>query len=697
MGGFFRPVTDFITDVFETVEGVVKDVPILGELAGFATDAVEMVGGIITGDYFDIAQASASPTYSSDSIGDTITEGIPVARCYGQCKIGANKIRFNAADDSDLRVIFAHCQGEVQGIQRWEVNDVEWSQLTGAHTKTEYQGTRTQAADGRFSDKASAYRSIAYTACTFVKNDKQIGSDPNMTIVMQGLKCAPLAGGAAAFTRNPAVILYDWYLNVEGYSAGELDLNSFKSLEAYCDAVPSGSSLPRYRFDYNIDTSMTMADAKKLIWGSFNGCVVWSQGKLRPVWDGGQMADGAGGITAKTVSHGFTEDNIVKGAFTWSQPERPNIVRIHFKDSSDNKYQTTSVEVRDDYDIEQNGEILHEETCYFITDLEVARRRAQFRFDKFKYADYAVKLSSFSGAGDLEVFDLVQVTHSLPGFSAKNFIVTSKSEDAWGRPQFSLEAYHSGVYGDVQAGEQPGYASTLPNPYQTPASATDVSAAMTAVGTAYDFDAVRVTFTPPETDPFYSYSEIYASNDDSTYYYIGRDGTGSFTFNALGVVYEPGDTCYIKIRSVSTMGVKEDLPAVASTSVLVSSTMRLGGFWAGLTFLGDAEDPDEAKILLDKTNTQIRVGALSDDYLIIDGDYSGEPAMRSSNYVSGAFGAGFMLKSDLLEVGNIAARGIIRTAVLEYNSMNVFAGSNVVCKGGDVLASDMTVHDTTSD
>ncbi len=206
---------------------------------------------------------SNSPTYASDRIGNTISEGTFVARCYGKCKIGGNKIRFNAADDTDLRIIVGHCIGLVEGITRWEVNDIEWSELTGTHTKTEYTGTRAQTVDARFSSLASAFRSIAYTAFTFAKDDKQVGYNPNITVVIEGLLCAPLAGGADAFTRNPAVILYDWYLNVEGYSAGDLDLNAFKSLEALCDEVPAGSSLPRYRFDFNIDTNMAINDAKK--------------------------------------------------------------------------------------------------------------------------------------------------------------------------------------------------------------------------------------------------------------------------------------------------------------------------------------------------------------------------------------------------------------------------------------------------
>ena len=741
MGGFvskvIHTVTDIISPVVDPIMEIIGEIPIIGE-------TIELVWDVLSGD-FATPDISGSPTYSSNQIGNTISEGISVARCYGQPKIGGNKLRFNAADDTDLRIIVGHCAGPVEGITEWYVNDIAWGDLTGTHTKSEYTGTRTQTADARFSSRASAYRSIAYTAFTFEKNDKQIGYDPNITVIMQGMKCAPLAGGADAYTRNPGVILYDFYLNVEGKAAGVLDLNSFKSLEVLCDEVPTDSSLPRYRFDFNFDTNMTINDAKKLLWRSFNGQVIMSQGKYKCVWDSSQMANGSGGLTAKTVSHTFDMDNIVKGSLTWSQPEPPNIVRIHYIDAA-NSYQKTSVEVRDENDIDTNGEILYEETCYYILDAELARRRAKYKFNNFKYDNYNCNLIAFSGAGDLELFDLVTVTHTLPGWTTKQFIVTSKSENEYGQPTFTLRAYYSGVYDDTQTGTQVGYESTLPNPYKVPDASTGISAAMTAVGTAYDFDAVRVSFTPPATDPFYSYSEVYASKDDSTYYYVGRDGTGTFTFNALGVIYEPGDTCYIKIRSVSTMTIPEDLPGAADASVSITSTMRLGSFFAGTyDFWGGNAVIDHAdtKIVLGNLDgtPKIALGTSADAItyagtqagFFVDGDgymrvgssthglrfnpVSGvldvptkvkvgdstyididgvNARIRSSNYVSGVFGAGFTLEPDLLEVGNIAARGIIRTAVFQKDVVSAIGG-NLAVLPADLLNATMSADDDDDD
>ena len=659
----------------------------VGAIAGYAVEEVVLpfIADLFTP---EIPEFPESPTYGSDRIGNTISEGIFVSRCYGTCKLGGNKIRFNDPDATDLRIIVAHCLGEIEGVSTWYVNDLEWSTLTGAHTKTAYTGTRTQTADARFSTQASTYRGFAYTALTFVKNDKQVGYDPNITVILSGLKCLPLLGGATAFTRNNAVILYDWYLNVEGYSADALDLNAFKSLEALCNEVPSGSTLPRYRFDYNIDTDVPINDAKKIMWQSFNGRVIMSQGKLKPVWDSAQMADGAGGLTAKTVSHAFTEDNIIKDSLTWSQPERPNIVRIHYLDSTKN-YKRTSVEEKDERDIELNGEILYEENCWFITDSEIARRRVKFKFNRLKYTDYVAKLSAFSGASDLEVYDLTTVTHQLPGWTDKQFLVTSKGEDAYGQMSFILEAYYPGVYDDAQVGDQTSYESNLPNPYGEPASSTNITATLVSPGIGFDYDSVKVSFTPPVGDPFYAKTEIYASNDDETYYLMGTSTGEPFVIQGMGMIYQPGDTCYIKLRNINDNNVKANIPAAYDTSVVITSSIRLGGFYATLTTLGDNITPADAGILLDKETSSIRLGPTSADYLILDGV---NVQTRSSNYASGVFGSGFLLSPDLLEVGNIACRGIFRTACFQKDVVSAIGG-NLAVLDADVLDVDMTALD----
>ena len=650
--------------------------PALLTTAGWVIAAGMAIGYEAAGSLIpSLPELGSSPTYRGDSIVNTCSEDITVARLYGKTKIGGNKLRYNDPDASDFRLILGHCSGPVEGVVSYEVNGIAWGDLTGSHTKTEYTGTRTQNPDNRFIAEASAYRSIAYTAFTFEKNDQQIGSDPNITVIMNGLLCAPLAGGADAFTRNPAVIMYDWLLNVEGYTAGDLDTTAFQSLEELCNEVPIGGTLPRYQFDYNFDVNLSINDAKKLIWQSFNGRTIMSQGKIKPVWDSGQMADGAGSLMAKTVSHAFTEDNIVKGSLKRKKPEKFNVVRIHYKDSGKD-YKNSSVEIKDEYDILVNGEIPYSEECYFITDPELARRRARFKFNKLRYTDYECTLDAFSGASDLEVYDLVTVTHSKPGWTAKEFLVTKKSENEAGQVRVELSAYYSGAYDDAEVAEQPNYKSDLPNPYATPPANSSVGLALASPGTGFDYDSVEVTITKDPGNPFYSYSEVYVSTNDSDYVYAGKtDISGKLTIQGMGMFYVPGDTVYIRTIVVNENGIKSALPGAAEDSIAITGSIRLGSFYAGLyDFWGGNASINHA------------------DTTVVFGNLDGTPKMALGASADSMTLANFGTYPGFYVDGTGSFRGGNATAYLQWN-----VGSGELTIEGAIIASTSNIAGTAAD
>jgi hypothetical protein len=165
-----------------------------------------------------------------------------------------------------------------------------------------------------------------------------------------------------------------------------------------------------------------------------------------------------------------------------------------------------------------------------------------------------------------------QYTQEMPNLT---ILISSVIEDA----EYEIQAQSISVYGVASTWTATG-TGTPATPQIVPAHPTGISAEMVAGGSAYDYAAVHVTFTPPSTSIF-SHCDIYASNDDSVYYYVGQNTTGSFVFSGLGSIYEAGDTCYIKLRSVSTFALAEDMPDSYDASVAVNSYIRLGSFYAG--------------------------------------------------------------------------------------------------------------------
>jgi hypothetical protein len=120
------------------------------------------------------------------------------------------------------------------------------------------------------------------------------------------------------------------------------------------------------------------------------------------------------------------------------------------------------------------------------------------------------------------------------------------------------------------------------------------------------------------------------------------------------------------------------------TGMITANSGVIGGWTIGPTSLYTNS------ISLDAQNQIISVGASAP--ITIDGVLK---QIKSSNYVSGIFGTGFFLSSDLLEVGNISARGLIRTAVFQKDVVSA-VGGNLAVLDGDVLDVDMTSLDSST-
>jgi len=553
---------------------------------------------------FDIPNMGAS---YGDSLITRTAISIPVPIAFGKIKTAGNMVRAETAGENDTyrNYIVAFCQGEISSYDSVYINDILWADLTEGftHTKTEYTGTFAQTADARFTNQAQAYRGTAYIAFTLHHTKRGKGRPPNMQVmnanfstVLDGTECTPIAGGAATFTRNPAVILWHIYTQLEGRATSELDQTAFQALETYCDAVPDGGTLPRYRFDFIFDANTTINDMKKYVFKSFNGTCVWSQDSagnsvIKPVWS-----------QSSSPIHTFDHDNIVAGSFSWAEPQQnPNVIKINYINSGDD-YKKDFIEMRDETSISLNGEIDFDEIAYFLTDEELVARRARFIYSRFKYTDYNCRLASFPESSKLEIYDIVRVTHTLPGFSGKQFVIVGKKQNENGLCEFELDAYHSSIHDDRAAEIQHDYSTTLPNPFATPVDVKNLvltESSVTGADGKY-VPTVLVNFDAPTTTDslYWSHAEIWTMTNDSgsTWAYYGNAISGS-TYTVDGIragfcgYMQGGVTVDIAARSMHAAVhgfIAQDLESAASASenidqlpygyFTVSSTPGLGMF-----------------------------------------------------------------------------------------------------------------------
>jgi len=131
----------------------------------------------------------------------------------------------------------------------------------------------------------------------------------------------------------------------------------------------------------------------------------------------------------------------------------------------------------------------------------------------------------------------------------------------------------------------------------------------------------------------------------------------------------------------------------ATISGAITATSGTIGGWI-ITTNGISTDATEAnaEVLINKTTASIRLGATSGNYITIDGD---NQRIRSSNYVTGVAGSGFNIDSDLIEAGNMAVRGVIRSAVFQKDVVSA-VGGNLLVRPSDVLDTDMTAADSST-
>ena len=158
------------------------------------------------------------------------------------------------------------------------------------------------------------------------------------------------------------------------------------------------------------------------------------------------------------------------------------------------------------------------------------------------------------------------------------------------------------------------------------------------------------------------------------------DGLNTTIFSSGSIAFAAGPTGFPTV-TITQAGVLTATGAVI-TGTLTATTGTIGGWTISATTL------TSTGVILDAGNQRIQVGSSAP--ILIDGI---NKKIESDNYVSGPFGSGFHLDSNLLEVGNIAARGLLRSSVFQKDVISV-VGGNVVILDGDVLGITMTVLDS---
>jgi hypothetical protein len=519
---------------------------------------------------------------------------IPVI--YGERLCGGVRIfmETSGTDNTYLYMSIVMAEGEINDITEIRVDEkvVTWASALSDGTEVEvnssdsnfykdstsliriepHYGTNGQSASTLLSTLTNwgsnhKLSGLCYLAIRFKWNQDAFTGVPKVQAKVQGKKVvaynSSLVAQTAAYSTNPSWCLLDYLTNTtygKGLTVSEIDLQSFYDASQVCETqvtpYSGGSDINIFDINTAIDTSQNIIDNVREFLKGCRGYLPYTQGKYSLIIE-----------TTGSASITLTEDDII-GGYTLSIPsknERFNRVICSFVDPSRN-YQVNEVQFPpiDDSGLTgadqhatmkaADGGFLLEGRFDFktITSQYQAEEMAEVILRRSREALTLGITVSFD-AYDLAIADIVNITHSSLGFSAKPFRVmgiTFNEDFTIGLSLVEHQDSHYTWATKTQATTVPS--TNLPNPFtiQPPASVT-LDDELIEYNDGTVIVALNVTIGA-STDSFVDYYQVeYKLSTDSNYI-IYAQGSG-LNHRVLNVIDQK--IYNVRVKAVNTLGV----------------------------------------------------------------------------------------------------------------------------------------------
>ena len=536
---------------------------------------------------------------------------IPVV--YGERLLGGVRVflETSGTDNEFLYMALVLCEGEINSIEEVRVDDkvvtfsgalTDNTQRTVASSDSNFYkdgvsyitiephlGTDGQSASSLLSTLSSwgsnhKLSGIAYLALKFKWNQDIFGSIPKVQAKIQGKKIvtlnSSLVESSATYSTNPAFCILD-YLRNERYGKGiptaDIDLQSFRDASQVCitQVTPFSGGSQINLFDTNavLDTSKkVISNLRELITGC-RGFLPYAGGKYKLVIE-----------TTGSASITLTEDDII-GGYSLSSPsknDRYNRVIVSFI-NPDRNFQVDEVQFPpiDDSGLTSadqhatmktaDGGFLLEGRFTFktLTSPYQAEEMAEVILRRSREA-ITLGLNVSFDAYDLVIGDIVNITHSSLGFSAKAFRVmglTFNEDFTIGLSLVEYQASHYTWASKAQVSSTPS--TNLPNPFtiQPPASVT-----LTDEMIEYA-DGITITrlniLIGASPDSFVSNYQVEAKQSTESDFKIISVGT-QLNHEFLNVI--DGATYNVRVKAINSLGVNSTFTSASHTVVGATDT-----------------------------------------------------------------------------------------------------------------------------
>ena len=639
---------------------------------------------------------------------------IPVV--YGTRLVGGTRVfvETSGTDNQYLYIAIILAEGEINDVKQITIDDkvVTFASSFSDNTAVEvdssdanfYKGgeslIRVEPHYGTDGQSASTLLStlsnwgsnhklsgLSYLAIRFKWNQDVFGSIPKIQTLIEGKKVvaynSSLVAQTAAFSTNPAWVLLDYLTNArygKGLAVSDIDLQSFYDASQVCvtQVTPYSGASDINIFDANavLDTSKKIIDNTRTLLKGCRGYLPYTSGKYRLVIE-----------TTGSASITLTEDDIF-GGFSVSSPnknDKYNRVICSYV-SPDKNWQVDEVQFPpiDDSGLPSadqhatmkaaDGGFLLEGRYDFgqvITSPYQAEEMAEIILRRSREA-IQLSINAGGNAYDLAIGDIVNITHSSLGYSAKAFRVISISFNEDFTVGLNLTEHQNSHYTWASKTQQASIPSTnLPNPnvVQPPASVTlDDQLIEYNDGTCIVAMSISIGASP---DSFVDYYQVeYKLSTDSDYI-IYAQGSG-LNHRVLNVIDQ--QIYNVRVKAVNSLGVSSTyvtatrtiIGALAPPSDIEDFSCNVIGQEAHLSW---TQIPD-----LDLAYYQIRYSALIDGSATWSNSVSlVEKVSRPATSINVPARVGTYLIKAVDKLGNFSsnATAIISnvTGVLNFNAV----------------------------
>ena len=537
---------------------------------------------------------------------------IPVV--YGERLLGGTRvfIETSGTDNTYLYVALVLSEGEIDSIQQIKIDD---KVVTFASSFSDGTAVEVASSDSNFykdseslirlephygSDGQSAstllstlsswgsnhkLSGLAYVAVRFKWNQDVFGSIPKIQALVRGKKVvaynSSLVAQTASYSTNPAWCLLNYLTDArygKGLAITDIDLQSFYDASQVCvtQVTPysGGSNINIFDANAVLDTSKKIIENTRTLLKGCRGYLPYTSGKYKLVIE-----------TTGSASITLNEDDIF-GGYSLASPnqnDKYNRVIVSYV-SPDKNWQVDEVQFPpiDDSGLPSadqhatmktaDGGFLLEGRYDFaqvITSTYQAEEMAEIILRRSREA---IKLNINAGgqAYDLAIGDIVNITHSSLGFSAKPFRVNALSFNEDFTVGLNLIEHQNSHYTWATKTQAPTVPSTtLPNPYaiQPPSNIT-LSDEMIEYADGVVLTRLNIAITA-SPDSFVQFYQVEAKKTSETNFKIISNGS-ELNHEFLNVI--DGANYTVRVKAVNAFGVSSTFTSATHNVIGATET-----------------------------------------------------------------------------------------------------------------------------